>query len=675
MISTLRRYTNFKDLTIQEFIQQILPHLEKPIFQRPMYWEIRYNKKNKKIPNMRDYIKFICQHSAAVARMHVGVLELIGAPTKYSLIDGNNRLNAILIFLEQPYLLFPDYYDDVFEIIDKYFPIGDAYPEINKVNNNLLKDFLKEMDYMKLRYWTDPKSGFGNHLHDSVLRTIGSDMYEINNVIIELKGKWGDGTHGSPINIYTEVKLSFAMYHHYTPNELQETFKTINKYESTLNQRDALAAQLCFTTVSIDEELKNSLMIYALKYMREKHNENETAIRKEVTNTDNLSAFDCLVSLNDLVADRYGLITPYKDFCENNKKNKDAMPIVFNLFENEYCSDGGIDESKFTPENIEKFSKFVIDSCKLLKETLDEMYPPRIIESVFGETNYNFGRKLDKTKLSITLTLIFEELKRIKDNRSIKDALKRVLFYHSFKAQFRKKCKDEVMISKYDRFDLLGNGARKGHYTAFLKRAVEKELTCEARLITRTLFNELLNNINKHNINPYKYVDKPGKRKNKTYFDLVMMTNLIKTKMPMSYIDRVDYEVDHMIPHSLRWGKAHGEDYGNPGELDLCRLGNLVPVLKKLNQERKNKDITIYYSTVFKDFTRFLQPLIYTSDDYNKIVETKKSGSNMIVKIKNGTSIDKYNEQCSINERYYINTFLKKMYEDEESSDAVAISV
>ena len=648
-----QKYTDFINTNVQEFRVKILPHLTKPLYQRAMYWLLHADPKKDKIPNCRDFIEFVCKHSAAVQRIHMGI-----SGEKMILIDGNNRLNALLLCLENPYKLFPDYFNELFDVIDTIFP---KETESSKINNKILKDFFENIKYKKLRNWSDARAGYPKHILETIIKQISSEKgWNLNEAVIDIKTKWGKSTkcHGEAINLETEVMLSFARYHNYTTDEQLETFEDTNRFDSTMSKRDALAAQLCFVKVTIEEKFEEELISHAKKYLKEKHNDNEIYIEREEKVVSSLSAFDYLVSLNDYCAEKFEVFDKYIIFCDKELKKKHTMPIVFDLFEFYYYSEykkNRVWDKIFTKENISEFNKLFVESCNILSITLSEMYPDNIVEEIFGEKNYNFGKKFVKSDLLILIAYIIKEMKADEDEEEIKKALKKSLFYHSFNAQHNKNCNNEEVKTHFGMFDVIGKKACAGLSNTKLARASDKSLINKSKEITKDIFKQLLDNINRQNINPYESKKRPGNRKKKPYYYKVMMTTLFKGKMPFAYVQKNDYQVDHMIVHSLKWVK---------GKLDLCRLGNLVPILKEMNGKRGNKDFDIYYSTEFEDFTRHLKPLIYSISGYNEIVDTKKSGSNWVAHLKNNEqdTINKYNRKCDTNEQFYINTFLEDLY-------------
>ena len=154
--------TDFLDVVIQQFITQVFPYLSKPLYQRAMYWLLTMDPKKPNIPNCRDYINFICDHSAAVQRIHLAI-----TGDKMQLMDGNNRIHAILLCINYPHKVFPEHFKDVFKVIDRILPIDKD--EVTSDANRELKDFFKRIDYKKIRGWTDAKNGFGTHIYQNII--------------------------------------------------------------------------------------------------------------------------------------------------------------------------------------------------------------------------------------------------------------------------------------------------------------------------------------------------------------------------------------------------------------------------------------------------------------------------------------------------------------------------
>lgn len=661
----LQPHTTFSDMSLDEFIHRILPTLKKPLYQRAMYWLLNKDPKKTHIPNCKDFVDFVRKHNAAVQRIHLAV-----NGKEMSLMDGNNRIHALLLCIERPYKLYPEYYLNVFSKIDNLFP-----PNKDTLkNNNRLKEFFENASYRTIRNWTDLKNGFGTEIYDNIIKhnMANEDFIEFTEIVSDLKNKWGPNKTDSSqsIDLLKDIKLSFAQYHNYTVEQQIQTFEDTNRYDSTMTKRDAISANLCFVNAPMNDEWKNKLCKYAESYLNNKRSNVEVLINlpnDKRINIKELKAFDYLVALNDSLSEEYDLFCKYNDFCEIKKgggNNKTVLPVIFDLFNSMYNINftsqvygDEINKSLFTKENIDDFNCRFPRACKLLRETLDDMYPDKIEEELFNKNDLRYGKNFDKTKLLIIFTLIIKEQKQgcYTNDIEIKKCLKKCLFFHFFRIKFNKYNYDEEKKARYEALDdMLNEKEKRGHLKTFIPKTKKKSLFKIAEKITKPIFKELLNQINKEIINQIEY-SKKNKRKKHNYFKKVMMTMFYFSKMPNEFLtNNVKYEIDHLIPHSIHWDEK--------SEIDICRLGNLVPVLKGLNQARKNGDISIYYSQNYYKFSKNLNSLLYSKEEYNRIVTYVKSHSNNVAHFLSNDAIQIYNHRCSKNEEHYINNFLDVIY-------------
>jgi len=656
--------TTFEDMNLSEFITEILPRLYKPLYQRAMYWLLTSDPRNKKIPNCRDYIKYIFKHSAVVQRIHVAA-----TGCKRSLIDGNNRINAILLFIKLPYKLFPVYYDELFSLIDKLFPPTGADDDDNKYNKKL-KDFFENAHYSTIVEWSDLKSGFASHpdIYEDIIKPhVNKDMiYEFSECICRIRMKWGKNKtkKGKCINLLEDVKISFAIYHNYTVDEQVNTFEETNRYESSMSKRDAISASLCYVNADMDEQFKKSLYVFIEKYLQNKPSDIEKliGIDKEERVIKDIMAFDFLVGLNDLCSERFKLFNNYNEFCSNKNgggNNKNVMPIIFDLFNYLYNphftenTNSEIYSSLFTFDNNNDFNNKFVEACDVISSALKEMYPIKYEKERFVKNNdLSFGKKIDKTRLLVLLTMIIKEQKHGTINEDIKSSLKIVLLFHYFVKELKAKCKNEDIIHKFENKDILRDKEIKGNIKTLLPKVNKKCIIDRSKEITRELFYGLLCILNKFSIKPCLNSSKKSRRSLR-YYDIMMMISAYYRKMPLEYINNHDFQTEHIYPHSTSWDSQL--------EVDIDRLGNRIPILKNINNDRKNKHINCYYNNHY-NFIKHLQPFICTEEEYDRTVEYVKINRFTKPKFKDNDAIDFYKQQCYQNEYNYINNFLDGLY-------------
>ena len=98
--------------TVKELEQKVAHNqINKPKFQRKKKWDILPKRENH--PSNRKYIDYLFRAVNSVFPITVGYIDGI-----YTNIDGNNRINAILHFLSEPFVLYAEYLDDICRFID-----------------------------------------------------------------------------------------------------------------------------------------------------------------------------------------------------------------------------------------------------------------------------------------------------------------------------------------------------------------------------------------------------------------------------------------------------------------------------------------------------------------------------------------------------------------------------
>jgi len=98
------------------------------------------------------------------------------------------------------------------------------------------------------------------------------------------------------------------------------------------------------------------------------------------------------------------------------------------------------------------------------------------------------------------------------------------------------------------------------------------------------------------------------------------------------------------------------------GQLDIYRLGNLLPTINdELNSRRPTDDLSVYYKEDnCINIDSYLSALIPTNELYNSIVKQQSRGNKTIPVIE---KIDKYNERGDYNEDKYVNGFVNHVFD------------
>ena len=133
----------------------MLKAMRKPKCQRPAYWLTVPNLKKPNHPSIQKFIEhcFLFKHIG-----HEGLCidrKLVNNEYIYSVYDGNNRINAILYFLKNPYKVFPSKYLNIDKTIDE-----DTV--MKQTDKDALKKIIHDFDYKTLfNKCHDPLDLFG----------------------------------------------------------------------------------------------------------------------------------------------------------------------------------------------------------------------------------------------------------------------------------------------------------------------------------------------------------------------------------------------------------------------------------------------------------------------------------------------------------------------------------
>ena len=139
--------------------------MHKDKYQRKKKW-LSQPDPSKKQPNDREFILFLKLRGNTCSPIFLGTT-IDGGLVIYHNVDGNNRMNAIINFLETPFTVFPEFLDNITKFIDKI--LIDEDPDIRKK----IKAIFKNMDVNTLE-----KFDFRRYFEEYD-RTYGLSLYEL----------------------------------------------------------------------------------------------------------------------------------------------------------------------------------------------------------------------------------------------------------------------------------------------------------------------------------------------------------------------------------------------------------------------------------------------------------------------------------------------------------------
>jgi hypothetical protein len=596
--------------------------IKKPKFNRDLVWSVKSidnNTTKKKRANFEEFLQFLFKTRNTVSAISLGSY-LHNNEEYYLVIDGNNRINAIVAFFTCPYNVFTLYYKELFDYIS-------LIPD-DKMNMNIkenCKNIIQKLSYRQLSTF--------NRLDDII-----SDEIEIERLImrnIERKIVEIQKTLRFPDNSSydTHIKLVINEFKNGTNKEYCETFEDINKYSNTLSHNELLAATLFETIITIaDQNLKCKIITKIKEYYDSRGNDEvlET-YSMELNFNMPISAYDFMVGFQNYCSDEYKIIEQF---------SADGTSLFFKIYGYLY---GSIEKDKFTEDIIKVFIDKVLFACNIISQAYKTIMPVNINDNLFNKSSKNDSCKLlAKNAMSILFISVIANKDKISDNNLIKKVRLVVIYHLLCNQKYLKNVSEEniKIVKTYDKMEYVAGGS---YIDNICKSIIEQDST-QIFDISREIFQKLLNfNLNSSlNEKTNDEERNTNKRRQLNFFDKILVSNFFNKKMPNSYL-KERYSIEHTSPYSSSW----------EGSIDINRLGNLFPTLEKINSSRGNNNLDIYYNTSNIEFTKFIQELL--PENYNEI-NSREGRKTTIV------DIDKYNNFCNNNEKLYIKTLIDDIF-------------
>jgi hypothetical protein len=352
-----------------------------------------------------------------------------------------------------------------------------------------------------------------------------------------------------------------------------------------------------------------------------------------------ISAFDFMVGFQNYCNEKFKVIEKF------NNSDNNAFSIFFKIFNHLY---GSCEIDKFTHENINDFIDKILFTCKILLDVYENILPENINKKIFNKSAII---DFDKLLAENSLTVLFFSIIVNKDleYKILFNHIKITIIFHLLcQKNFLKNLSENEFksLQVYDnlKFEAGGN---------FIENKCKSILDKKEGIfnnINRDIMSSLIENNIKSLINEKTFIskNKTKKRRQLNMIDQILMSNYWNIRVSNSFLER-KYSNEHITPFSSEWNYDL--------ELDIDRLGNLFPTLGKINCERGNKDLSIYYKDENIEFTKFIKDLL--PQDYNNIVCHGEKKKNSKPKINN---IEKYNNYCKQNEELYKKLLLDNLF-------------
>lgn len=591
----------------------------KPKYQRKRKWELFPNSKKENIPSEKKYIEFLYDTYNSVHAITFGIDKI-----KLSNIDGNNRINAIVHFVDEPLSLFPEKLYKLKEFITTNIDENIAV-EIEQIMIKISYEELMLFKYNK--YFIE--RGLDN-LYNTHLKKLRDELEPyfdelINSMKINNKDRFDN-----------DVQINVNIFTGYSTEELAEVFGKINQYNSGLTEHEALASRL-FNIINFN--IQDKLLEYQIKdniknYYNERINDEILDCYKYDEHTDLMNAYDFMVGFQNYINSKCCLI---------HKTDNDGLSLFFKTFKNLFK---GSFDITFTTENVNEFINLILKTTQLLTKLEKTLFMPNFTgggNKIFDTANRKL-HSLKKNNMYLIITAIIGYILADASEEKILKSIQLCVLYHFFVNGLENKDKrDQYRINDGILYESGG---------AFIDNKAKDYLKTPSMIsckINFSIMEDLLKELIFENIKPRKYEtrkngkDKLDKRRARKVFEKFLIYNYFNSNVPNQYLNN-NFWIEHIFPFSSSW----------EGIIDIDRLGNIIPILEQLNKERSNKHISEYKKIDKDKFLNFIDN-IPTNDEYNKII----SHDNKKPHIHN---IDNYNKICLNNEEKLIKCLINCVF-------------
>lgn len=572
----------------------------KPKFQRKKKWDIKPTKE--KIPNEYAYIKFLYNTKNSVHAITFGQETNLNKIC-FSNIDGNNRINAIKHFIDNPFDILDEYLEDLNKYIDTL--------SLTQSDKDLMKKIFKSLSYSQIMNFKYSKyfneNGYSD-LYDKICKErdhIEEQYLDIIQTKLKINGL---------DNFDSTVIINVNIFEGYNTDELCTTFEDINKYNHTLTETELLSCSLFnenkfnITDQHFKLELEECINEF---YIHKSTDEALDCYTYDPIN-DKMNAYDFMFGFQILSNKKYPVISKPDD--------KEGLPLYFKLYKLMYNSY----INTFTDENVNDFKEKITNAIILFDQILKLIFTDKI--HLFGGSCQKKINLLKKNHLFILLSCIIGYQTQHFDENIIKHNIEKCILYH-FMIYDLKPSVDRDWFKSHDVISF-----RCTQYIDLITKNLLQHPEMISNKLTKEIFDKLINQLY---TDIYNNTIKP-KRRHPIFFEKILMYYYYKERMPINMLNN-DFNIDHIFPHSSKWSD----------ELDINRPGNLIPIIESMNKSRGNKHINEYKKNIKgKTFIEYLKDIIPSGDIYNTII-SYDDGNPIII------DNELYNNICKENEEKY----------------------
>jgi hypothetical protein len=597
--------------------------LTKPKFQRKKKWSM-FPSNTGKDANVREFIEFLQEHKNNVEPLTFGnVIE--ESTKKYANINGNNRICAIISFMDAPFKVFPEFLETLFEYFDKDENFFEK-EKVKKIFENVSYDLFMNTSRI-----------------NKIFKENGNlELYDKN---IELFAKLQDTDFFEDIkdklvkNFDNSVKININICENYSFTELAELFYDLNKHDSTMSESEILASRLYEVTGFRirDKVFISKINQKLIEYYEDMSKDEALTTHRFNPENEEINAFDFLVGTQKWLADEFSFI---KDLSVSGKEKS----LVLRLFESIY----GSKPENFTSNIVNNFVETIPKHMKLINDSFNGIYfyskiqkKGKPMEKLISPDKDAIKSISSKSLCYIVAAIMGFKINNVSEE-NIQKCIKRVVLFH----YMLKNAKSKEIKDKYKEFDSLGYEPGGAYFNTHFKKILKNPEEILSKL-SRSKFEELLKDLmNEVNTPHERYLPnkrhKNNKRRKPRVFEYILYSYYISDNVPLKELES-RYSMEHISPFSSSYEGC---------DIDLDRFGNIFPLALQPNIDRSNKHIREIKSNL--PYLKNMN-VIPTDDEYDSYMKHENKKAFI-------SDNEKYNKICDDREKIYIDTFLNKLY-------------
>lgn len=496
--------------------------------QRKIRW-VDFDASSKKANNY-DFIRFMIKTKNTVNPLLL-LERIVNNKKCMFVIDGNNRINAIISFLIKPL-----YY------LDEYIP---------KDLPDDIKQQLKNTSLIKLtnEFNTFKKFCSSNGFKTYYLNNIDMMMDDDDNVDIkyEIMVQKLQSLH------FVDIKVPVTKFENMNIDDIKEIYEGVNKNGVKLTKQEILASTTalhCYYPYELSKfvDIQNEVKSYYSDVGGKEY------LNYENDTYDELNLFEILVSVQTMMGRKHSFLSAIGSL---------DLDVIFKCYE--FLS--GYTFEQHNPTLNDFINKFEC-ACNFITDLQNTIY-----NTYISYKNMEKKLSLKCNNLTVYICWLFRNYSKLSDSLFKKKALL-ILVYHELCALL----KDKESKARFSIFDVLTYNSGGAYINTLCHSIIKKDID-EKYVPTKERVQEVLCILRDQHINECECEQKPTRIKaNK--FIMIVLSLYFNDTVPLNLLN-ITKNLDHIIPYSVKW----------QGHLDINRLGNLILIDDDTNKKKGTKII------------------------------------------------------------------------------------